>query len=748
MSKTAPEKPIAQVALDLPIAQHFDFLAGDATELDIGKIVIVPFGKKHVAGVLVALAETSDVAANKLKSIAHVQRVWPGFSAADMALLRFCEGYYHHPFGAIALNSVPTLMRSGKPSAIAPTTQKVIAMTPEGLTSWQMLPARMAAQRALLTALSDGPRELASLAPRLRTKAVVEALAEKGWIALLEKEANDSATADSTHRPLPRFKVGPALTEEQRIAVAEINAQAGQFAPMLLAGITGSGKTETYLNAIAHTLTRGQQALVLVPEINLTPQFLKQIQQRFPDANIVAQHSAMAASTRLAGYLAAQRGDAHIVIGTRLAVFTPLPRLGLIVVDEEHDASFKQQEGFRYSARDVAIFRAQQAQCPVVLGSATPSLETLQNVSRGRFKALTLRARAVGTARLPKIEFINLKTERAVDGLTQTLIDAIEATIARGEQSLIFINRRGFSPALVCSQCGHVPHCTRCAARLVFHQADKRLRCHHCGFQSRVPSACADCGSAELVPAGQGAERIEAALRSWLRSARIARVDRDSTRKRGAAEAIFDAASRGEVDVLVGTQMLAKGHDFPRLTLVGVINADGAMFSADFRASERMAAQLMQVAGRAGRAALTGRVLIQTRFVDHPLYRAVAGQDYDAFARLVMAERQLANLPPYAYLALLRAEAKLTEAVEAFMEKATQRAVHCRKQAGLNDDIQIWDPVPAQLARKGGFERRQLMVQSHQRSGLQKFLAAWIVELREHAPNAVKWSLDIDPMNL
>ena len=351
-------------------------------------------------------------------------------------------------------------------------------------------------------------------------------------------------------------------------------------------------------------------------------------------------------------------------------------------------------------------------------------------------------------ALMPTIEFIDLNHERVENGLSSKLIQSVEETVQRGEQALVFINRRGFSPALVCAQCGAMPECKRCSARLVFHQKDRRLKCHHCGYQSRVPVACASCGSHEMVAAGHGTERFEAALRAKLPSARIARVDRDSTRKRGAAEKIFDAAAAGEIDVLIGTQMLSKGHDFPKITLVGVVNADGAMFSADFRAAERMVAQLCQVAGRAGRADLPGRVLIQTRFPTHPLYRAVAAQDHSLFVGMAMVERRSANLPPFTYLALLRAEAKSSEALNAFMHFVVASAKAAQSTQSANANLHVWDPIPAPLARKAGFERQQLMVQAESRGALQQFLAAWLPLLRQRETRVVKWVIDVDPLEV
>ncbi len=733
---------IAHVVLDLPLAKHFDFSAPDATVDDVGRVVIVPFGNRKLAGVIIGLSATTDVPPDKLKPIIHIQRALPKFSATEFALFRFCESYYHHALGPIVLNALPPALRMAKP--IQPKRQHIISITSSGRDAIGTLSTRAVAQRMMLTAIIDAPQLDTTLKSRhARAASILSSMLKKGWVAI-----SDHAQGAPVMRQHPvMIAPGPELNDDQQNAIARISAARGTFAPFLLFGVTASGKTEVYLQVIADALLHGKQALVLVPEINLTPQFLRQMKLRFPDAHIVQQNSGLADVPRTTGYLDAQSGSADIVVGTRLAVFTPMPRLSVIIIDEEHDASFKQQEGFRYSARDVAIFRAQEENCIVVLGSATPSLESVYNVARGRFVQLTLPKRAAANALMPTINFIDLNHERVEDGLSATLIHAIAETVGRGEQALVFINRRGFSPALVCAQCGAMPDCKRCSARLVFHQKDRRLKCHHCGYQSKVPVACTACGSHELVPAGQGTERIEVALRNKLPAARIARVDRDSTRKRGAAEQLFDAAAAGEIDVLVGTQMLSKGHDFPKITLVGVVNADGAMFSADFRAAERMVAQLSQVAGRAGRANLPGRVLIQTRFATHPLYLAVAAQDHARFTDMAMSERKSANLPPYTFLALLRAEAKVADALNAFMRQAVEAATTICAELP-NKTLHVWDPVPAPLARKAGYERQQLMVQAGSRGELQKFLATWLTLVRQHESRAVKWVIDVDPLEV
>ena len=737
---------IVRVALDLPLAKCFDFHGADITANDIGRLAIVPFGNRKLTGVIIGISDETEVPLDKLKHVLLVQRELPKFSARDFALFCFCESYYHYPFGPIALNALPPAMRQPKPIRLRQ--QRIFEITDSGRAALQALAARAVAQRTMLSSLLTAPQTEAHLKLRHdRAASVLAALLKKGHVLI---SGATHRAERSPNRPV-LIAPGPKPSNEQQLAIDRISAATGTFTPFLLFGVTASGKTEVYLHVVAGALASGKQALVLVPEINLTPQFLRQVQQRFPDSHIALQNSAMADVPRMQGYLAAQSGQADIVVGTRLAVFTPMPKLGVIIIDEEHDASFKQQEGFRYSARDVAVFRAQQENCVVVMGSATPSLESLHNVARGRFTQIVLTKRAAASALLPAIDFIDLNHERTEDGLSNTMVKAIAETVQRGEQALVFINRRGFSPALVCAQCGVMPECKRCSARLVFHQKDRRLKCHHCGYQSRVPTACAACGSHEMIAAGHGTERIEIALRNKLPTARIARVDRDSTRKRGAAEKIFDAAAAGELDVLVGTQMLSKGHDFPKITLVGVVNADGAMFSADFRAAERMVAQLCQVAGRAGRADLPGRVLIQTRFAAHPLYRAVAAQDHASFAVMAMTERKSANLPPYSFLALLRAEAKSADALNAFMVSAVEAANAARvTQAALargpNATLYVWDPIPAPLSRKAGFERQQLMVQANSRGALQQFLAIWLPQVSQS--RGVKWLIDVDPLEV
>ena len=533
----------------------------------------------------------------------------------------------------------------------------------------------------------------------------------------------------------------PTLTDEQQAAVASLSEGFGCFQPFLLFGVTGSGKTEVYLRLVQQVIAGGGQALILVPEIALTPQLEGRVAGRFPAARVVSLHSALAEGARSQGFVQAMEGRADIVLGTRLSVFTPLPRLGLIVVDEEHDASYKQHEGVRYSARDLAIWRARQRSVPIVLGSATPSLESWHAAETGRYKRVELASRAVA-ATLPKVRPVDVRREKLQHGLSEHLLRAVEARLQKGEQSLIFLNRRGYAPVLSCPSCGWVSRCPHCTANMVLHLADKRLRCHHCSFDAGIPLACPDCGDQDIQPFGRGTQRLEETLAERFPTARVLRVDRDAARTRSQWDALLEQIGNGEADILVGTQMLAKGHDFPKLTLVGAIGADSALFAADWRAPERLFAQLMQVAGRAGRATLLGEVLIQTQFPEHPLYASLVRHDYPAFANSQLEEREQAGFPPYTYQAMLRAEAPLMADSLAFLAAAKAWPL-----ATGHTDVMLYDPVPMRLARRANFERAQLLIESPSRRALQVFLGAWGEWLDAiKAPSKLRWHLEVDPL--
>ncbi|MDR0528691.1 MAG: primosomal protein N' [Zoogloeaceae bacterium] len=535
----------------------------------------------------------------------------------------------------------------------------------------------------------------------------------------------------------------PELSAAQAEAVKGV-AESQGYAPFLLYGVTGSGKTEIYLRLIASALTRGRQALLLVPEINLTPQLERHLRARFPEVPMVFLHSALGAAARERVWRAAFSGAARIVVGTRLSVFAPLPDLGLIVVDEEHDPSYRQQDGLRYSARDLAIWRAREYAIPVVLGSATPSLESWQRARTGHYRLLTLPERAITSAKLPAVRLIDTRQCRLTDGVSPALMEALRQRLARGEQSLIFLNRRGYAPVLACPACGWLSGCPRCAANLVVHLADRRLRCHHCALETAIPRACPVCGNQDVHPFGRGTQRLEETLSGLFPEARIARVDRDSIKSRLQWEKLLERIHQGDADILVGTQMLAKGHDFPRLTLVGVLSADAALVAPDWRAPERLFAQLMQVAGRAGRASLPGEVLIQSQYPRHPLYQALVAHDYTRYAEVLLQERQAAGFPPFSYQALLRAEAPKMEDALSFLRAAREQS-----QSEAHAKVMLYDPVPMRLAKVMRLERAQLLTESFSRAALQAFLAQWRLTL-EGLPRKrqLRWQLEVDPQEI
>ncbi|OGA23148.1 MAG: primosomal protein N' [Betaproteobacteria bacterium RIFCSPLOWO2_02_FULL_67_26] len=660
---------IIRVALDVPVDTLFDYRAPDATATDIGRRVVVPFGRKIAVGVILETLSATQVPAERVRHALKIIRDLPPLAAEDLRLLRFAADYYHHPLGAVIMGALPTRLR------------------------------RVAAPS------------------RKRTRNVL---------------AVTAAAAPPPVVPAPR------LTAEQLGATEAVRARLGNFQAFLLLGVTGSGKTEVYLHAMAAALAAGQQALLLVPEIALTPQLEALVVHRFPEIPMVSLHSGLAASERLEHWRAARDGRARIVLGTRLAVFAPLPELGLIVVDEEQDASFKQAEGLRYSARDLAVVRARQRDIPVVLGSATPALETYHNAVSGRYAMLPLPSR-IG-APPPRIACIDTRREKLAEGLSERLLAGVRGCLARQEQALVFVNRRGYAPVLFCRACGWIPGCRRCSARLVLHRQERRLRCHHCGHAVPTPVACPGCGNPDLAPIGHGTQRVEEALERCFPDARILRIDRDTTSRRRAWQSMRQRIKDREVDILVGTQIIAKGHDFPHLNLVAVLNADSQLYSTDFRAAERLFALLTQVAGRAGRGDKQGEVLIQTEFPQHPLYAALARQDYRAFADDALAERRQAGFPPFVHQALLRAEAPRLAAALEFLTDAA------RTGRSLDDRISIFDPVPAAMPRRAGRERAQLLVQSESRAQLQGFLRAWRAQLGSSRAYRARWAIDVDPL--
>jgi primosomal protein N' (replication factor Y) len=717
---------IVRVALDVPLASLFDYTA--AEPVAPGQRVLVPFGTRQQVGVVMEVVADSGVAPDKLKPLIRVLTDTPPLSPELLTLLRFCSDYYHHPIGQTMMTALPARLRSSEALPVAAVAAYRLA---PGVTAARIeeIPKRKSVQHRLLAALAEGPRSLAEL-KQLSSSAPAQ-------LKLLESAG---LIEPCTHEVAePRLVDAHALTAEQQQAVDAV-AQCAGFGCFLLHGITGSGKTEVYVHLMQQVLQRGGQVLLLVPEINLTPQLEQYFRSRFPAARLVSLHSDLGEAERMRHWQQAQSGEAHIVLGTRLAVFAELPRLGLIVVDEEHDSSFKQQEGLRYSARDVAIFRARQRNIPILLGSATPSLESYHNALSGRYHLLHLSGRAQAGATLPQVCCLNINQTPMHGAISENLLRAIDERMTRGEQSLVFINRRGYAPVLMCSACGWLSSCRHCAGKLVLHLEEQRLRCHHCGYQIRVPRVCPDCGNADLHPVGSGTQRVESVLRERFPQARILRVDRDSTRSKRAWRQMREQIHANEVDILVGTQMLAKGHDFPALTLVGVLNPDSALYSSDFRAPERLFALLMQVAGRAGRADKPGEVLIHTEFPDHPLYRALRHHDFPGWANEQLAERQAAGFPPFLYQAILRAEDRDKDAVFKFLEQA--------RSAGLavKQPVEIYGVVPSALPRRANHFRAQILIQAQSRAALQQFLQHWAPGLAVLAGKKLRWSLDVDPI--
>lgn len=728
----------ARLAIAVSLPQLFDYKAENITAADLGRCLTVPFANGSKTGVILALTQDSEFPPERLKTIPHIDRSLPVLDGHWRALFAFACRYYHAPPGDLLTLALPAGIRAAT-AAAHKNPDPWLELTEAGRAASRES-ARPSRARALLERLLGA--NLPARKSVLRTLPEGAALGEllrRGWLAAAAPPA-----------PLSQLGEQPTLTDEQRSVLTSIcdALAAARFAPFLLHGITGSGKTEIYLRAIERTLAAARQALLLVPEIGLTPQLSQRVADRFPAARIVSLHSGLSPAERARNFLAAWQGQADIILGTRLAVFTPLPRLGLILVDEEHDASYKQQETVRYCARDLAVWRARNEAIPIVLGSATPSLESWQQSEAGRYQRLTLAHRAHRAARLPAVRLLNIRRQSLVEGCSPELLAAVEQRLARKEQSLIFLNRRGYAPVLTCPACGWVSQCPNCSANRVLHLAERRLCCHHCGLAVPVERACPDCGNQDLQPLGRGTQRIEAALADRFPAARILRIDRDSARTRRAGEELLARVASGEADILIGTQMLAKGHDFPRLTLVGILGADATLHAADFRAPERLFQQLMQVGGRAGRAEAPGEVLIQTAWPEHPLYRHLLHHDYPAFAAAALEERRAAVLPPHGALALLYADAPELAAVTAFLQKARELA----QQSAAHfppGQLTLHGIVALRLARLAGRERAQFLLESPARAPLQTFLARWLPHIRRlRLPARLRWHIDVDPQEI
>jgi primosomal protein N' (replication factor Y) len=728
--------PVAHVALPVPLARTFDYLLPDEMRAVAGCRVQVPFGKQQRVGVVVSVSETSELPREELKQVSEVLDSESLFSPSVWRMLIWAADYYHHPIGDVLFHALPVLLRQGKPASAAPLWYWFA--TEQGQSVDINSLKRSPKQQQALAALRQGRIWRHQVAEMAFNDAALQALRSKGLCDL-----NSEAPAVADWRQ--HFSVAGdrlRLNTEQATAVGALHSAADSFSAWLLAGVTGSGKTEVYLSVLENVLAQGRQALVLVPEIGLTPQTIARFRERF-QAPVEVMHSGLNDSERLSAWLKAKSGEAAIVIGTRSSLFTPFKDLGVIVIDEEHDSSYKQQEGWRYHARDLAVWRAHADRIPIILGSATPALETLHNVRQRKYNLLKLTRRA-GNARPAMQHVLDLKGQQLQAGLSPALINRMRQHLQADNQVILFLNRRGYAPALLCHDCGWIAECARCDHYYTLHQAQHHLRCHHCDSQRAVPRQCPSCGSTHMVPVGLGTEQLEHSLAPLFPGVPISRIDRDTTSRKGALEQHLAEVHRGGARILIGTQMLAKGHHFPDVTLVSLLDVDGALFSADFRAAERFAQLYTQVAGRAGRAGKQGEVILQTHHPEHPLLQTLLTEGYDAFADRALLERSSVLLPPWSSHVLIRAEDHNNQQAPLFLQQLRNLL-----QASPLADNQLWivGPVPALQPKRGGRYRWQLLLQHTSRPRLQHLISSTLA-LINTLPEArkVKWVLDVDPI--
>jgi primosomal protein N' (replication factor Y) len=721
--------PIVKVALPVPLPRLFDYLQPeDGAPTPPGSRVLVPFGRRKMVGIVIGHAAQSEVPANKLHAIERtLDDAEPLFDARLLQLLRWCWKYYKHAPGDVVLSALPPALRNAEGKLPPPPVEYHI--TQQGHERLEQPAGRAKAQYRMLEALTVGPVSAESLSAQGgQWRKVLHRLMEEDWVH-----------QQPASKQQPDFAPGPQLTAEQKNAVDRISSDINHFHCHLLDGVTGSGKTEVYMCLIERVLAKGKQALVLVPEIGLTPQLLRRFRNRLGVQPAVI-HSGLSKGIRLESWADARAGRASLLVGTRSALFTPLPKAGLIILDEEHDASFKQQDGFRYSARDIAVKRAADLDIPVVLGTATPSLESLNNAINGRYAWHRLRQRATA-ASLPQWRVLDMRQQKTFHGLTQIALDSISDALERKEQVMVFLNRRGYAPVLMCQQCGWHGRCERCDSNMTWHKGARHLSCHHCGSRKRVPDLCPECRADALMGAGEGTQQLEEALSKQFPDTTVLRFDRDRIRGKGTMDRQLEQVMTGDPCILVGTQMLAKGHHFPKVTLVVIVNIDQAMYSADYRALERMGQMLQQVAGRAGRMDKTGTVILQTLHPDHAALELLLSEGYEAYARWLLEERQLAGLPPSTFQVLLRAEAHDRDHVRHFLQQALD---------GLPPgDATAHGPMPALMERVGGRSRMYLVVLCAKRSALHQQIDVWLEMLRSlPSGRKVRWAMDIDPSEL
>lgn len=730
--------PVVQVALPVPLARTFDYRLDSAMGCPVvGARVSVPFGKRNAIGIVVGISETSTFPLEQLKAIDAVLDGDSLFPPSLWRILCWATEYYHYPIGEVLFHALPILLRQGKPAQSAPLWQWFATELGRATPSKSL--KRAPKQQQALAALLQKPVYRHQVNEMALTESALQALRSKGLIDLRAQEVATTDWCDGFSVLGERLR----LNTEQATAVGAIRSEDTQFAAWLLAGVTGSGKTEVYLSVLENILAQGRQALVLVPEIGLTPQTIARFRERF-NAPVEVLHSGLNDSERLSVWLRARNGEAAIVIGTRSALFTPFSRLGVIIIDEEHDSSYKQQEGWRYHARDLAVFRAREEGIPIVMGTATPALETLHNVQMGKYRQLTLSKRA-GNAKPAVQHLLDLKGLPLKVGLSQPLLKRIKAHLQADNQVILFLNRRGYAPALLCHECGWIAECQRCDHYYTLHQNYRQLRCHHCDSQRPVPQQCPKCGSTHLVSVGVGTEQLENELAPLFPDTPITRIDRDTTSRKGSLEQHLADVHQGGARILIGTQMLAKGHHFPDVTLVALLDVDGALFSADFRSAERFAQLYTQVSGRAGRAGKQGEVILQTHHPEHPLLQILLQQGYDAFAKQALAERKSVFLPPYTSHIIVRSEDHDNQQSALFL----QQLRNLLETSPLKDDaLWIMGPVPALQAKRGGRFRWQLLLQHPSRQLLQRLIKT-SQPLINTLPQArkVKWTLDVDPID-
>lgn len=722
-----------RIAVNVPLSDGL-LTYSHSEPLPQGTRVLVPFRNKTVVGMVWETDITPDMDTARILSVQTAFSDEPPLPQNWRDLLAFTSRYYHYPTGQAVFAALPQGLKETR-AVEMPQPPLFYALNEAGRAQMPP-PARFNKKAALWDALLSGGMTMAALKQvNAQAAKLIEDWAELGWIETTEaaKPVLRSYHGQASHSEF-------VLNAGQRQASDAIQTALGRFQPFLLYGITGSGKTEVYFDAMAKVLAQGRQVLFLLPEINLTPQLLKRVENRFADVPTAVLHSRMAAGRRTQDYLRAMLGQAKLVIGTRLAVFTPMDDVGLIVVDEEHDGSFKQDNELRYHARDLAVWRAKQSGCPVVLGSATPSLESWHKAQSGAYRLLQLTERAHTAAQLPQVDILNVGRLKLDNGFSPQALQLLKQNFEAGGMSLVYLNRRGFAPALFCGDCGHTFGCPNCSAKMVLHQRARQLRCHHCDHREPVPFKCPDCGNQDLTAVGHGTQRVEETLRAFLPKAAVVRVDRDSTAHKNDWADLYRRIADNKIDILVGTQMLAKGHDFARLNLVIVLNADGSLYSADFRAPERLFAELMQVSGRAGRADKPGKVLIQTQLPEHPVFAAVKAQDYAVFAENELNERQMFAMPPFGFQTAVRADApRVADAME-FLNAAKETLAPL-----LPESVSQFGAAPMLMVRLAERERAQIFIESPSRQDLHRAVSLWVQVLQQNRDGKIRWSVDVDP---